>query len=168
MKFIEQLGTLNAFKEADVILIDDTIISITTFKNLTSHAGQLLVINAELNSIYRWMSDENLSNIIVATYARDYWQNTELVKQFEARKVGVLCLKETGGNRASLESLLKTLSSLQFKRITCILAKNKMPEFLTSFNPSESFIWQNENLINEKFIGANSLLPQLDLKLIVV
>jgi hypothetical protein len=168
MKLAEQLVKLNSFNRADAILIDDTVINEFNFKKMINGPAQLLVINIELNNFEQWIKDDSLANVIVATYDRDYWQNLELVKKLESKKIGVLCLKESSSHRASLESILKTLSSLQFKLITCILAKNNVTEFLTNFNPNESFLWQDNCLVSEKFIGANTLLPQLDLSLVVV
>ena len=70
----------------------------------------------------------------------------------EAKKIGVLALKESPTKRASIESLLKTLASLQLKKITCLFSRNKLTEFLTQFNPSEAYIWQNNKLVAEKLI----------------
>jgi len=168
MNLAEQLTALSDFHQTDVILIDDSLFNVLTISELVHHPGQLLVINTELKLFAEWMNTLNLSNIIVATYDRDYRENVEIVKQLEAKKIGVLALKESPTKRASIESLLKTLASLQLKKITCLFSRNKLTEFLTQFNPSEAYIWQNNKLVAEKFIGANTLLPHLDLKLIVV
>lgn len=168
MKLIEQLLNLETYRHADVIIVDEWFFKHNIEQEAIHQAHQLLVINTELHQVNNWLANKHLANVIVATYDQDYWNNLSIVKRLEENKIGVLCLKESMAKQASIESLLKTLSSLQFKSITCILSKNKVTEFLTNFNPAETHFWQDNNLVAEKLLGANTLLPHLNLNLVVV
>lgn len=152
----------------EVVIINPKAIKHDSLVDLTFNNSQIIIIRADLKSVFNMDLVPHLSNVIIATTDKDYADNLYLVKEFELKKIGVLSLKAFPGNVASLESIFKTVSSLKFNKIACILEQRDVVDFLSICSPHKYLVLENNAITEKEFAGTANYFQNLEISLIEI